>query len=123
MRAEKHRLTTLQKQILRWLRDEGGGVLPLTRIFTNTQQVQVAYTDVDLLCARLSEAIEQLCRSGHAEVRDDSQPRPKKPLSIYDFGSLSQYLQAEDDGSWRWTKGECPVVALSDSGALYVAKF
>src|ERR1044071_3119909 len=119
-RNEKHRLTVLQRQGMRWLKSEGGGVLQADRLFTTmAQNHQVPDADPALLGERLSEAVDQLVRKEYCEVRLESVAKNKKYLSLYDFGVLGKNVQRKA-GIFKWKKGECPVVALTDEGARYV---
>jgi hypothetical protein len=119
-RNEKHRLTVLQRQVMRWLKSEGGGVLQADRLFTTmAQNHQVPDADPALLGERLSEAVDQLVRKDYCEVRVESVAKNKKYLSLYDFGVLGKNVQRKA-GIFKWKKGECPVVALTDEGSRYV---
>ena len=119
VRSERHRLTTLQRQLMKWLRMEGGGVLPADRLFTTMiQNHTTPGADAALLGARLAEAVENLVVKGYAEVRLESQVKSRKPLSLYDFGPFGKNVQQRED-RWVWKKGECPVVALTGEGSVY----
>ncbi|CAN5431481.1 hypothetical protein BH09BAC5_BH09BAC5_10700 [soil metagenome] len=118
-RTEKHRLTVLQRQLLKWLKMEGGGVLSADRLFTTmAQNHQIPDADPSLLGERLSEAVENLVRKEYIEVRIESIAKNKKFLSLYDFGSFGKNVQKKG-GVYKWKKGECPVVALTDEGIHY----
>lgn len=119
-RNEKHRLTVLQRQVMRWLKSEGGGVLAADQLFTTmAKNHQVPDADPALLGERLSEAVDQLVRKEYCEVRIESVAKNKKFLSLYDFGVLGKNV-IKKSGSFKWKKGECPVVALTDEGSRYV---
>jgi hypothetical protein len=119
-RSEKHRLTVLQRQVMKWLKMEGGGVLAADRLFTTmVENHQVPDSDPSLLGDRLSEAVDNLVRKEYVEVRIESVAKNKKFLSLYDFGQFGKNVQKK--GSvFKWKKGECPVVALTDEGVRYV---
>lgn len=118
-RTERHRLTTLQRQIMKWLRMEGGGVLPADKLFsTMVQNHSTPGADAALLGERLSEAVENLVVKEYAEVRLDSASDNRKRLSLYDFGPFGKNVEKKA-GKWKWKKGECPVVALTDEGSKY----
>lgn len=119
---ELHRLTTLQRQILKWIRLEGGGCLPADRLFTSLYFTQSqSQPDVISLGERTSEAVEQLIRAGLVEVRHE-QPAKSKFLSLYDFGSLARNLEMGDDDKWFWRNGNPPEIALTDFGSHYAAR-
>lgn len=119
LRSEKHRLTTLQRQFMKWLKMEGGGCLSADRLFTTmVHNHSTPDADTNLLGQRLCEAVENLIRMDYAEVRMESKVSKGKALSLYDFGVFGEQLK-EKDGIYKWKKGECPVVALTDSGARY----
>jgi hypothetical protein len=119
-RSEKHRLTTLQRQILKWLKMEGGGVLPADRLFaTMVHNHSIPDANPELMGERLSEAVDNLVRKEYVEVRVEGAPKTKKLLSLYDFGQFGKNIQHKG-GVWKWKKGECPVVALTDEGVRYV---
>ncbi len=119
-RTEKHRLTVLQKQVMKWLKMEGGGVLRADQLFTTmASNHQIPDADPALLGERLSEAVENLVRKEYAEVRIESIAKNKKFLSLYDFGALGTNV-TKKSGVFKWKKGECPVVALTDEGVRYV---
>ncbi len=119
-RSEKHRLTTLQRQIMKWLKMEGGGVLPADKLFvTMAHNHTIPDADPALLGERLCEAVDNLVRKEYAEVRMESVTKNKKMLSLYDFGQFGKNIQRKG-GVWKWKKGECPVVALTDEGVRYV---
>ncbi|MGL5890253.1 MAG: hypothetical protein ACRC3B_10230, partial [Bacteroidia bacterium] len=69
----------------------------------------------------LCEAVEQLLLMDYAEVRDDSRPKLRTKLSLYDFAPVLQYMEEEKEG-WKWRRGVCPMVALSDAGYSYAAQ-
>lgn len=121
-KTDKHRLTTLQRQIMLWLFAEGGGMLPADRLLnTLIQHPNTPYTDHSVTAERLCEAVEQLLLMGYAEVRDDSRPRLRATLSLYDFAPITQYMHQQDN-DWKWKNGVCPVVALSDDGYRYISQ-
>ncbi|GAB4135042.1 MAG: hypothetical protein Fur0041_08830 [Bacteroidia bacterium] len=115
---EPHRLTTLQRQILHWLKMEGGGTLPVDRLFT-TMYNNHTFPDThpELLSERLCEAVEQLIRSGYAEVRDE-QIQSSDNISLYDFGLLTSKM-LQQDKIWTWKDALCPSVVLTSSGMQY----
>jgi hypothetical protein len=116
--TEKHRLTTLQRQLMRWLRTTGGGVLPADKLFTAmVDKHKGGESDASLLADRFCEAVDTLQRMGYCELRLESGSRRK--ISIYDFGPFSEQLSHEGT-VFCWKAGECPVVALTDVGARYV---
>jgi hypothetical protein len=118
-RTEKHRLTVLQRQVMKWLKMEGGGVLSADRLFTTmVQNHQVPDADPALMGERLSEAVDNLVRKEYVEVRLESVARNKKFLSLYDFGPFGKNIQKKGK-AFKWKKGECPVVALTDEGTRY----
>jgi hypothetical protein len=120
---EIHRLTTLQKQILRWIRLEGGGCLPVPRLFNSLYNTQSqAYPDASSLSQRMAEAIEQLCRSGHAEVRYEGSHKVKF-ASLYDLGGVDRNLEFTEEGFWIWKSSNVPEVALTDFGSQYAAMY
>lgn len=119
VRPELNRLTTLQRQILKWIRLEGGGCLSVSRLFTSLYFTQ-SHPDPIALGERLSEAVEQLVRTGYAEVRNESSTNSKSP-SLYDFGGLHRNLVLKGD-LWVWKSGDCPEVALTDFGSHYAAR-
>lgn len=119
LRSEKHRLTTLQRQIMKWLKMEGGGCLSADRLFTTmVHNHSTPGADTSLLGQRLCEAVDNLCRMDYAEVRLESKPSKGKALSLYDFGDFGEQLKQKNN-IFKWKKGECPVVALTDSGSRY----
>ena len=75
--------------------------------------------DPALIGERLSEAVDNLVRKDYVEVRLESQAKNPKGLSLYDFGAVGKNL-TQKAGKWKWKKGECPVVALTDEGTRYV---
>jgi hypothetical protein len=118
IRSERHRLTTLQKQLMKWLKMEGGGVLPVDRLFNSmVSHHQTPDADPSLLGDRFCEAIDTMQRMGYTEVRLESGALKKQP-SIYDFGRFGEQVVRKGK-IFRWKKGECPVVALTDSGIRY----
>lgn len=122
IQPELHRLTALQRQILKWIRLEGGGCLPIDRLFTSIFFTQSqANPDPFSLGERVSEAIEQLTRSGLTEVRYE-RPVKGKFASLYDFGSLANNLEMNDEDRWEWTGKDLPEVALTDFGSHYAAR-
>ncbi|MCU0435711.1 MAG: hypothetical protein MUC87_19780 [Bacteroidia bacterium] len=119
--GERHRLTTLQRQIMQWLFLAGGGSLPLDELFsTLAVHSNTPYTSPEVTAERLCEAVEQLLLMDYAEVRDDSRPKLRTRLSLYDFAPILQYMTEKEQG-WKWRRGVCPVVALSDAGYRYAA--
>ena len=122
LRTERHRLTTLQRQLLKWLRMEGGGVLPADRLFTTMVAHHITPdSDAALLSQRFCEAIDNMQRMGYTELRLESGKNEKRALTIYDFGGFSEKLTKE--GSlFCWKSGECPVIALTDTGTRYVER-
>ncbi len=117
---ERHRLTTLQRQVLKWLKMEGGGVLHADRLFAALVKYHsIPDADPALLGERLCEAVDNLVRKEYAEVRMESQAKNKKALSLYDFGAFGKNIEHKK-GIWKWKNGECPVVALTDEGVRYV---
>lgn len=120
--GERHRLTTLQRQVMQWLFTAGGGTLPLDVLFTMLHtHTNTPNTDPSVTAERLCEAVEQLLLMDYAEVRDDSRPKLRTKLSLYDFAPILQYM-TETTTNWRWKRGVCPVVALSDAGYRYTAQ-
>jgi hypothetical protein len=119
IQPELNRLTTLQRQILRWIRNEGGGCLPVSVLFTTLFHNQTN-PDTVMLAERMAEAVEQLLRTGYIELRFEG-PKSKFP-SLYDFGGLHKNLKEDKEGKWQWKKGECPEIALTDFGSHYVAR-
>ena len=118
-RSERHRLTTLQRQLMKWLKMEGGGCLPADKLFTSmVHHHSSPGADSALLGERFCEAVDNLCRWEYAEVRIESERKKQKPLSIYDFSPFGEQLQ-EEKNNFKWKKGECPVIALTDSGSRY----
>ena len=124
IQSEKHRLTTLQRQILKWIRLEGGDCLNVAQLFS-TLCFSRTNPDAVMLGERLSEAVEQLSRSGYVEVRYENSEKSKFP-SLYDLGGLHHNLIQKNDDSWEWNTQisgiQSPEVALSDFGSHYVAK-
>ncbi|MBI3510822.1 MAG: hypothetical protein HY064_09160 [Bacteroidetes bacterium] len=119
--TEKHRLTTLQKQILLWLKNEGGGVLRVDRLFTAmVNNHQTPGTNFSLLAERLYDAVDDLARRNYVEVRKESETKRKQALSIYDFGAPGKNFSHEGE-IFIWSTGECPVVALADEGVRHAA--
>ena len=119
-RSERHRLTTLQRQVLKWLKMEGGGVLAADRLFAALVKYHtIPDADAALLGQRLCEAVDNLVRKDYAEVRLETQVKTQKALSLYDFGPFGKNVQFKG-GKWTWKKGECPMVALTDEGSRYV---
>lgn len=119
IKTERHRLTTLQRQLMKWLKMEGGGALRADRLFTSMiQHHSTPGADSALLGERFCEAVENLTRMEYAEVRLESETKRRKPLSIYDFGAFGNQL-VEEDEIFKWKNGECPVIALTDSGSRY----
>jgi hypothetical protein len=119
-RSEKHRLTVLQRQVMKWLKNEGGGVLPADRLFTTmVENHQVPDADPSLMGERLSEAVDNLVRKEYVEVRLESVAKNKKFQSLYDFGQFGKNVQKKGK-AFKWKKGECPVIALTDEGVRYV---
>jgi hypothetical protein len=119
-RSERHRLTTLQRQIMKWLKMEGGGCLRADRLFSSmVRNHTTPGADAALLSERYCEAVENLCRHEYAEVRLEGGQRQKKTLSLYDFGRFSQLMAEEENGDFHWKNGECPMIALTDSGSRY----
>ncbi|CAN5846220.1 hypothetical protein BH11BAC7_BH11BAC7_25000 [soil metagenome] len=119
-RSEKHRLTVLQRQVMKWLKMEGGGVLDADRLFTTmVANHQVPDADPSLMGERLSEAVDNLVRKEYVEVRMESIAKNKKFLSLYDFGLFGKNVQKKGK-IFKWKTGECPVVALTDEGLRYV---
>lgn len=120
IQPEMHRLTTLQRQILKWIRLEGGGCLPVSVLFTTLFHTQTN-PDTVMLSERIMEAVEQLLRSGYVELRYEGAAKSKFP-SLYDFGGLHKNLVEDADGKWQWKSGESPEVALTDFGSHYAAR-
>lgn len=120
LQPERHRLTTLQRQILKWIRLEGGGCLPVDALFNSLYFTQ-SHPDVISLGERMSEAVEQLSRSGYVEVRYEGSEKVKLP-SLYDLGGLHKNLAMNDNDRWEWMKGQTPEIALTDFGSHYVAR-
>ncbi len=120
IQPELNRLTTLQRQILRWLRNEGGGCLPVSVLYTTLFNNQTN-PDTIMLAERMAEAVEQLLRTGYVELRYDAPTTSKFP-SLYDFGGLHKNLAKQKDGSFHWKKGVCPELALTDFGSHYVSR-
>lgn len=122
IQPELHRLTTLQRQILKWIRLEGGGCLPVDRLFTSLYFTQAqTQRDEISLGERLSEAVEQLTRSGYVEVRYENSSKSKFP-SLYEFGGISNNMELSGDDKWVWKSGEAPEIALTDFGSHYAAR-
>jgi hypothetical protein len=119
IQPELNRLTTLQRQILKWLRLEGGGCLSVANLFTTLYTTQTN-PDTIMLGERMAEAVEQLLRTGYVELRYEG-PKSKFP-SLYDFGGLHKNLKEDENGRWQWKSGECPEVALTDFGSHYAAR-
>ncbi len=120
IRSEKHRLTTLQRQVLKWLKMEGGGVLAADRLFaTLVRNHSIPDADPSLLGDRLCEAVDNLVRKEYVEVRLDNVAKNKKMLSLYDFGLFGKNIQYKN-AEWKWSVGECPMVALTDEGLSYI---
>lgn len=120
IQPELHRLGVLQRQILKWIRLEGGGCLPVSVLFTSLYNSQ-AHPDPIAMAERMAEAVEQLSRTGLVEIRFDPPSKSKFP-SLYDFGGLHKNLLPGDDGKWLWKSGNCPEVALTDFGNHYAAR-
>lgn len=120
IQPELHRLTTLQRQVLKWIRLEGGGCLPVAVLFNSLYHTQ-ANPDSISLGERMAEAVEQLARSGYVELRYEGASQSKFP-SLYDFGGLHKNLVQDENGKWQWKSGECPEVALTDFGSHYAAR-
>jgi hypothetical protein len=121
-KGERHRLTTLQRQIMQWLFLAGGGALPLDQLFNAlTEHTNTPHTSPEVTAERLCEAVEQLLLMDYAEVRDDSRPKLRTKLSLYDFAPVLQYMEEKKDG-WKWRRGVCPMVALSDAGYAYATQ-
>jgi hypothetical protein len=121
IQPELNRLTTLQRQILKWIRLEGGGCLPVDRLFTSLYQTHSqTHKDVDSLSERTGEAIEQLARSGYVEIRSDLLAKSKFP-SLYDLGGILRNLNEVGD-TWVWKSGSPPEIALTDFGSHYAAR-
>ncbi|HEU4718406.1 MAG TPA: hypothetical protein VFU15_11255 [Bacteroidia bacterium] len=119
LKREKHRLTTLQRQIMKWLKMEGGGCLPADRLFTT--MVKNHYSpdaNEELLSQRMCEAVENLVRMEYAEVRLENRTKDRKLPSLFDFAPLGGHMQSDGE-KFSWIKGECPVIALSDAGSRY----
>ncbi|HTF05247.1 MAG TPA: hypothetical protein VK826_14560 [Bacteroidia bacterium] len=122
VQPEHHRLTTLQRQILKWIRLEGGGCLPVTNLFVSLYNTQSSpWPDPISLGERMREAVEQLARSGYVEVRYENSSKSKFP-SLYDFASFGKQLSQDENDNWVWTGGDQPEVALTDFGSHYVAR-
>ena len=122
IQPELHRLTTLQRQILKWIRLEGGGCLPVDRLYTSLYFTQSdSHPDVISLSERMCEAVEQLARSGYVEVRYENMPSGRMP-SLYDLGSLYRNIEMSDDEKWHWKEGNVPEVALTDFGSHYASR-
>jgi hypothetical protein len=120
IQQEKHRLTLLQRQVMQWLRSEGGGSLPVPVLFASAlRHYPVPYTDSSQVAAKLCEAVEQLQRMGYTEVRDESRRRTTKAISLYDYAPIEERLEEIND-VWIWNAPPSPVVALSDEGSFYV---
>lgn len=118
-RSERHRLTTLQKQLMKWLKNEGGGALRADQLFTTlVRNHQTPGTDPSLLAERMYDAVDHLIRQEYLEVRLESERKQKPGLSLYDVGSAGKELKHIGD-QFVWQKGECPVVALTDEGLRY----
>lgn len=120
IQPELHRLTTLQRQILKWIRLEGGGCLPADVLFTSLYNTQ-SHPEPISLGERMSEAVEQLARAGLVEIRYEQASKSRFP-SLYEFGSLPKNMTEDKDGKWRWKSGDCPEVALTDFGSHYAAR-
>lgn len=69
----------------------------------------------------MSEAVEQLARSGYVEVRYENSSKSRFP-SLYEFGGLSSNLELTDDDKWVWKSGEAPEIALTDFGSHYASR-
>lgn len=122
LQPERHRLTTLQRQILKWIRLEGGGCLPADKLFNSLYFTQSqSHPDVISLGERMSEAVEQLSRSGYVEVRYEGSEKVKTP-SLYDLGGLHKNLIMNEDDKWTWVKGSAPEIAFTDFGSHYAAR-
>ncbi len=120
LKRETHRLTLLQRQVLAWLKSEGGGCLPIHLLFaTAVHNHPIPHTDQSLIAAKLCEAVEQLQRMNYVEVRDEMQPRSKTKTSLYDFAPLEEFLEEKESG-WIWKSASLPVIALSDLGSSFV---
>lgn len=120
IQPEAHRLTTLQRQILKWIRLEGGGCLPVSVLFTTLFHTQTN-PDTIMLGERMMEAVEQLLRTGYVELRYEGATKSRFP-SLYDFGGVHKNLVEDQDGKWHWKSGECPEVALTDFGSHYAGR-
>lgn len=119
-RSERHRLTTLQRQLMKWLKMEGGGCLPADRLFTSmVKHHSTPGADSALLGERFCDALDGLTRKEYTEVRLESGAIRKKQLSIYDFGIFSELVKEGKDNTFSWKSGECPMIALTDSGSRY----
>jgi hypothetical protein len=119
IRPEINRLSTLQRQVLKWIRLEGGGCLSVDRLFTSLYNTQ-SHPDAVSLGERLSEAVEQLSRTGYVELRVSATPKGQTP-SLYDFGGLHRNLVQKDE-RWHWKQGEVPEIALTDFGSIYASR-
>jgi hypothetical protein len=107
---------------MQWLFTQGGGMLPIDQLLnTLIQHPNTPYTSHEVTAERLCEAIEQLLLIGYAEVRDDSRPKLRNSLSLYDFAPILQYMRQSEIG-WKWESNFCPVVALSDEGYRYTSQ-
>ncbi|MGL4597582.1 MAG: hypothetical protein ACRCYO_08645 [Bacteroidia bacterium] len=120
LKRETHRLTLLQRQVMEWLKSEGGGCLPIHLLFaTAVHNHPIPNTDQSLVAAKLCEAVEQLQRMNYVEVRDELQPKSKTKISLYDFAPLEESLDELETG-WAWTGKSLPIIALSDLGSAFV---
>jgi hypothetical protein len=115
---EKHRLTRLQRQLLKWLKMEGGGCLRTDQLFGIVVRNAESGTMYEALGERMYEAVDSLIRMKYTEVRIETGAKKREDLSLYDFGAIVDNTQ-EDENGFHWKKGECPVVALTDSGTIY----
>jgi hypothetical protein len=120
IQPELNRLGVLQRQILKWIRLEGGGCLPVNVLFTSLYNTQT-YPDPVAMAERMAEAVEQLVRAGLVELRFDPPSKSKFP-SLYDMGGLHKNLKEGKEGKWLWKSGNVPEVALTDFGNHYTAK-
>ena len=121
IQPELHRLTNLQRQILKWIRHEGGGCLPVDRLFTTLYFTTQTPPEINGLGERLSEAAEQLARAGLVEIRSERSSKSKFP-SLYDFGGIVRNLELIGADKWQWKNNDVPEVALTDFGSHYVAR-
>ncbi|HTL80143.1 MAG TPA: hypothetical protein VL651_00485 [Bacteroidia bacterium] len=118
-RHEKHRLTVLQKQLMYWLKNEGGGCLRADQLFTSmVQNHRSPDADSALLAERMYEAVENLCKMEYAEIRLESDPKSRKKLSLFDLGSPGKNFKG-DHKKYHWVGKECPSIALTNGGLNY----